>query len=266
MRRHIPLEGQPNFRDLGGYTTTDGRTVAWGRILRSGELGKLTDADLVEVTEVIGLRRACDLRTQPEVDHSPNTVLAPDAIVHIPIGNPTAADPATIAAAVMAGDLDALDADMPVRGNRLMVVDHSDDLARALDVVLDPASWPVMINCTAGKDRTGLVSAFTLLALGVPREVVIDDYLLSSSLLADHNERRVAGIRAAIAAQRGCAPEEIPERELDALRALMDVRPHYIAAAFDAIDELHGSFDRYAVDVLRLDDDRVEEFRSAMLV
>lgn len=265
MRRHIPLEGQPNFRDLGGYGTTDGRTVAWGRILRSGELGRLTAADVHEVTEVIGLRRACDLRTQPEVDHSPNTVLAAEAITHIPIGNPTAADPVTIAAAVMAGDLASLDADMPVRGNRLMVLDHSDDLARALDVVLDPDSWPVMINCTAGKDRTGLVSAFSLLALGVPRETVIADYLLSSTLLADTNARRVAGIRGAIAERRGCAPEEITDDELEPLRALMDVRPHYIAAAFDTIDQEYGSFEAYSREALRLDDDRIAAFRTAML-
>ena len=265
MRRHIPLEGQPNFRDLGGYATTDGRTVAWGRILRSGELSRLTAGDVHEVIEVIGLRRACDLRTQLEVDHSPNPVLAPEAIAHIPIGNPTAADPTSIAAAVVAGDLTSLDSDMPVQGNRLMILEHSDDLARALDVVLDPDSWPVMINCTAGKDRTGLVSAFSLLALGVPRETVIADYLLSSTLLADSNAKRVAGIRNAIAKQRGCAPDDITAAELEPLRALMDVRPHYIAAAFDTIDQEYGSFEVYSRDALRLDDDRVEQFRAAML-
>lgn len=266
MRRHIPLEGQPNFRDLGGYETTDGRTIRWGRIFRSGELGSLTASDITEVIDVLGVRRACDLRTQGEVDHAPWVVLGADAVVHIPIGNPTAADPVAIADAVRSGDLAALDIDMPVRGNRSMVRDHSAELGRALRIVMDPDSWPVMINCTAGKDRTGLVAALTLLSLDVPRSTVVEDYLLSSTLLAAQSERRVDGIRRMIASSRGVDPESIPDDDLDALRALMDVRPHYIEAAFDAIDEGFGSVEAYIREGLDIDDDAVARFRDAILV
>lgn len=266
MRRHIPLEGQPNFRDLGGYATADGRTVRWGRIYRSGELGRLTETDVTEVIDVIGLRRACDLRTAGEVAASPCTVLPADAVVLLPIGNPTGADPLAIAAAVQSGDLVALDMDMPVRGNRRMILDHGDQLGRAMEVVMDPDSWPVMVNCTAGKDRTGIVCALTLSILGVPRETVIDDYLLSSTLLAEQSERRIEGIRGMIASTRGIDRSEVDEAELEVVRALMDVRPHYIAAAFDAIDEHHGSLDHYVRDALGIDDRSIEAFRSAMLV
>ena len=265
MRRHIPLEGQPNFRDLGGYGTVDGRTVRWGRIFRSGELGGLTDADLVEVVEVIGLRRACDLRTAGEVEHAPCTVLPPEAVVHLPIGNPTGADPLAIAAAVHSGDLAALDCGMPVRGNRQMVLDHGEQLARALAVVMDPDSWPVMINCTAGKDRTGLVAALTLTILGVDRATVVDDYLLSSTLLAAQSERRIDGIRRMLASRQGIDPSEVDESGLEVVRALMDVRPHYIGAAFDAIDERHGSVEAYVRDGLGIDDRAVDAFRAEML-
>lgn len=266
MRRHIPLEGQPNFRDLGGYATSDGATVRWGRIYRSGELGRLTESDIVEVTEVIGLRRALDLRTTGEVEHAPPSVLDPEAIVHLPIDNPTGADPLAIAEAVRTGDLDALDVDMAVRGNRLMVLDHGDTLTRALQVVMDPESWPVMVNCTAGKDRTGLVCALTLSILGVPRDVVIEDYLLSSALLAEQSEKRLDGIRAMLATAQGIDPSEVDASGLEAVRALMDVRPHYIGAAFDAIEERHASVDAYVRDGLGIDDRAVEEFRAAMLV
>lgn len=265
MRRHVPLEGQPNFRDLGGYSTVDGATVRWGVLFRSGELGGLTPADKVEVLDVIGLRHACDLRSAGEVEHAPNTVLPADAITHVPISNPTAADPMAIAHAVMSGDLASLDIDMPVRGNRQMVLDHTDALATALEVVMDPDNWPIMINCTAGKDRTGLVSALALLSLGVPTDTVSEDYLLSSRLLAQQSEARIVGIRSNIARTRGCDPADVPDDELEVVRALMDVRPHYIAAAFSAIDEQYGSIDRYLREGLGVDDERVQRFRAAAL-
>ena len=122
-----------------------------------------------------------------------------------------------------------------------------------------------MVNCTAGKDRTGLVCALALLALGVPRATVIEDYLLSSALLAEQSERRVAGIRRGIAAQRGVDPADVPETDLEALRALMDVRPHYIAAAFDAIDEQFGDVDVYLREGLGVDDARRMQFRTDAL-
>ena len=112
---------------------------------------------------------------------------------------------------------------------------------------------------------TGLVCALALLALGVPRDTVIEDYLLSSALLAEQSERRVAGIRRGIAAQRGVDPADVPETDLEALRALMDVRPHYIAAAFDAIDEQFGDVDVYLREGLGVDDARRMQFRTDAL-
>ena len=65
-QRHIPLDGQPNFRDIGGYTANDGRQVRWGTVYRSGELNKLSDRDLDRLAE-LGIRTVVDLRSEAEI-------------------------------------------------------------------------------------------------------------------------------------------------------------------------------------------------------
>jgi protein-tyrosine phosphatase len=87
--RHFPLAGADNFRDLGGYATSDGRTVAWGRLFRSGHLGELTDADVAAV-ERLGIRLICDLRAPAErVDlESRLPATAPPRVVSIPVDFP----------------------------------------------------------------------------------------------------------------------------------------------------------------------------------
>ncbi|MGB9339053.1 MAG: tyrosine-protein phosphatase, partial [Polyangiales bacterium] len=81
MNRHVPLSGQPNFRDLGGYAAVDGRTVKWGLVFRSGELSQLSDDDLSRLGG-LGIRAVVDLRSPQEVSARGAGRLPPDAQAH----------------------------------------------------------------------------------------------------------------------------------------------------------------------------------------
>jgi protein-tyrosine phosphatase len=262
--RRILLEGQPNFRDLGGYETTDGRRVRWGRIFRSGELGELTADDLDLVSGVLGIRLVCDLRSPGEVAELPDPALGSAERIEIPIYD-TSVDPVEIEQGILAGDLAVADPQLLIDGNRAFVTDFGQEYGDLLRRVMDPASWPTNLHCTAGKDRAGWGAAMILLALGVPRQTVMEDYLLSEVYRAEENEATVATVRTVVAAIRGVTPEEIPDEELDGLRALIGVRAEFLQAAFDALDEEFGDVDTYLTEGLGVTPAELEAFRDAML-
>jgi protein-tyrosine phosphatase len=175
----VRLEGGRNFRDLGGYATGDGRRVRRGRLFRSGAPVGLTAADRSQL-EGLGLQRVIDLRSREERLREP-------------------ADwPIAAGAAVREFDY-SLDPDdylglmrpdvTPVELEALMCRFYREmpyafvGPYTALFAELLETRGPLAFHCAAGKDRTGIAAALVLSALGVPRDVVIDDYLVSNRML-----------------------------------------------------------------------------------
>lgn len=232
--RRIPLEGQPNFRDLGGYETKDGRVVKWGRIYRGGELAELTDADLTAL-DGLDIKLVCDLRSDGEVEIGPDRLPAGAESVHIPIVDDSQ-DPVAIRAAVLAGDVSMLGApgELLTEGNAKFVTDFSDQFATLMERVMDPASQPTNLHCTAGKDRAGLGAALVLLTLGVPEQTVMEDFLLSNEYRAEENAHTLETLSALL-----------DPSELEVMRSLLEVREEYLQAAIDAMEDEYGSVDAY---------------------
>ena len=262
--RRIALEGQPNFRDLGGYETADGRRVRWGRLYRSGELGELTEADVAYLTDVVGVRLVCDLRSPGEVAELADVALGDAGRVEIPIYDDSV-DPVAIEEGILAGDLSVADPELLVDGNRRFVTDMTAEYAELMARVTDPANHPTNLHCTAGKDRAGWGAAVILLALGVPEETVMEDYLLSGVYRAEENEATLTQVRAVVAAIRGIDPAAVPDADLDGLRALIDVRPEFLQAAFDAVADTYGDVETYLTEGLGLTPEALEAFRDEML-
>jgi protein-tyrosine phosphatase len=262
--RRIALEGQPNFRDLGGYETADGRRVRWGRLYRSGELGELTEADVAYLTDVVGVRLVCDLRSPGEVAELADVALGDAERVEIPIYDDSV-DPVAIEEGILAGDLSVADPELLVDGNRRFVTDMTAEYAELMARVMDPANHPTNLHCTAGKDRAGWGAAVILLALGVPEETVMEDYLLSGVYRAEENEATLTQVRTVVAAIRGIDPAAVPDADLDGLRALIDVRPEFLQAAFDAVTETYGDVATYLTEGLGLTPEDLEAFRDEML-
>lgn len=257
--RRVPLEGAPNFRDLGGYETEDGRRVKWGQVFRSGALVDLTSEDLA-VVSTLGIKLVCDLRSDPEVADEPDPDIGAVS-ERFPVVD-EATDVQAIRDAILAGDLGQLSPDLLLEGMPDVAIEFTDSWARLLRRIADPANRPTNLHCTAGKDRAGWASALVLRTLGVPEETVMEDYLLSNETLKESNDKTIAQVRTLVAGIK-----QVPEDQVDMtnLIALLEVRAEYLQAAFDAIDAKFGSFDAYLTDGLGLTKAEIDAFRDSML-
>jgi protein-tyrosine phosphatase len=171
-QRRLALEGTYNVRDLGGYATTDGRHTRWRTLLRSDKLDRLTPAAQQALTEY-GVRTIVDLRYRDEVSAEPDVFASSNMIqyLHFPLYE-------------LAGE-----GTLPVVPDNLeelyrLILDHRQEQIRLIvSTLVVPDVLPAVVHCTAGKDRTGLVIALILGAVGVPYETIVVDYALSGQYL-----------------------------------------------------------------------------------
>lgn len=177
-RRLVPLDAVHNFRDLGGYRTADGRTTRWRTLFRADGLYKLTAPD-VEVLRPLGLRTVIDLRTERElVDWGRFPV--EDHYVHF--HHVSVID---LTWGEGAGPDQALPVEDFLYEAYLDMLDQgADQFARALRLLALPGALPAVFHCAAGKDRTGILAALALGALGVDHATVAADYGLTRDAMA----------------------------------------------------------------------------------
>ena len=252
--RLIAMEGAHNLRDLGGFVTSDGRRVRWGRLYRSDNLAGLSDRDL-ELLGDLGIRLVCDFRNAEEIEGDPDRL--PEGVVSI---NPAiivdGATPSVIEEAIVSGNEAGLDFSRILLDANEMLVREASPQYRAFFRALEkPDNLPMLFHCTAGKDRAGFAAALVLLALGVPMDRVMDDYLATGIYTADHIDGTVRLIRMV-------SLFRIEESEI---RSLLGVRREFLQAAFDAIDEDYGSVDAYLREGLGVTDDARGELRTRLL-
>ncbi len=258
--RLIELRGQSNFRDLGGYETTDGRSVRWRRIFRSGELSELTNADLEKLT-ALGIRSVVDLRGVLEVERKGADRLPSGASLTSIAIEPGDLSP-ILGPAFSTGDFSVVPEDFLPKINREYIRDWGHKLAELLGVVADPANCPLVFHCTHGKDRAGINAAILLSALGVPWETVMEEYLLSNVQRREHAESGLKGMRASAAKQRGVSPEEV---DMTNIRGLFFVDASYLGAAHDEIINRHGSVDAFIRDGIGWSESDLNRLRDGLL-
>ncbi len=227
--RHLNLAGASNFRDLGGYPARDGRVVRWRQIFRSNHLGHLTEAD-IEVLRPLGLKSAFDFRgTEERV--ATICGVAEIAVHSLPI-EPTVV--ATLRARLADGmPLSSADAVEVMRESYRNYVRYNTSSFRALFAHLLEDRAPLVIHCTAGKDRTGFACALILHSLGVPDDLIAEDYLLTNRFYR----------------RDPTASSDLPE---EVRQVLASVHASFLAAAFDAIRNDYGDLENYLSDGLGL--------------
>jgi protein-tyrosine phosphatase len=254
--RRLPLEGAKNFRDLGGYRALDGRYVRWGLVYRSNHLVNLTARDS-EYLNTLGIRLVCDVRSDGERARAPDhwTGNAPE-FFSVPIGSNLISTPT-------ADDLKRRVAAINTETNESVraydyAIEYAGQYAKILRRIA-AGDLPAVEHCTAGKDRTGVFSAILLTALGVPRETVVQDYMLSNQyLLAPDTIEMTAGDL-----QRAFGLAEPPD--IATVKAIMTSRPKTLEATLDKITKTYGSFDNYLRDALKLSDAEVGLLRERLL-
>jgi protein-tyrosine phosphatase len=219
--RHLDLQGASNFRDLGGYPTSDGRVVRWRQIFRSNHLGHLTAADTGTV-RAMGLKSAFDLRGREE------RMAAARGLEEITV-HPLPIEPTVVAALrarLATGALSSADAREIMRESYRSYVRLNTHCFRSLFAHLLQDHAPLVIHCTAGKDRTGFACALVLHALGVPDDIIAEDYLLTNRF---YRRDPASGT-------------DLPE---DVREAIGSVEASYLAAAFEAIHADFGDLEGY---------------------
>src|ERR1700722_16459850 len=171
--RLLPLVGAYNFRDLGGYPTSDGGNTRWGRLYRSDTLHELT-ADDLEVLRSIGLASVIDLRTQAEVGRTGRGVLGAEPIRYANLS----------VLPEEGGERQAAPADN-INGVALRYLSYLDvgreALVESIRLMADPESYPLVFHCQAGKDRTGVLAALVLGCIGVDARTIVEDYVLTAT-------------------------------------------------------------------------------------
>jgi protein-tyrosine phosphatase len=257
------LEGQPNFRDLGGYRTADGRTVKWGEVYRSGELGTLTDGD-VGALEALELRTVVNFLLPEEIEkHGVDRLPEGTRTVSASISSDRAASlTRQVQQSIKTGDFDGVPPDLNPEFHRILLDDGSEQYAALLREVADPANRPLAFHCSHGIHRTGTATAILLSALGVPWETIRADYLLSNEYRSEEIESQLQRIRQATAARRGIPPEEVDMTNVEAFYVLDG---SYVDGSLERAVEAYGSMDGYIRDGLGLTDEDVERLRSQLL-
>lgn len=258
--RVVPLEGGRNFRDLGGYATADGRRVRWGRVYRSGVLAYLSDADRAHLA-ARGVRLVVDLRAPAERSREPSRwgEPAPESL-HWDYDFSTVSLRSVLREVgedLSAETLGRCVAELYRRLPALFAGPYAELLAR-----LAAGGTPLVFHCSAGKDRTGIAAALILTALGVPRETILEDYVLTNRVVDLEAElfvhpRTSIGVGDQHAHLTRIAPE--------ARAPLLQARPEYLAAALAQIERDHGSVDAYLRSALGVTDARLRAIRDHLL-
>ncbi len=230
----IPLTSASNLRDLGGWPTADGRHVRTGLVFRAPALSRLNSDDQAVIAK-LGLRTVCDLRGVQEAASNPVSLSGPEVLA-LPIEPSVGAGLRDIlrtgqdSGHASPDDMMALLRD----AYRAYALQSFAQYRALFAALLAPGGTPLLLHCSAGKDRTGFGSALLLSALGVSWADVMEDYLATNTLW----RREIAS--------RFDLPEPVKD-------VLFSAHENLLAAAFDAIREEYGSVDTYLEQAIGLD-------------
>lgn len=223
--RLVHLQGALNFRDIGGYATTDGHKIATGKVYRSADISKLTDADLAELDRR-HIRTVIDFRGRKESAAAPDRLPAGADYTLAPAGSDSLPDTKKLAAQ-LGSDSFLL--------NFYTRTEHFGPRYRPLfqKLLAQEDAAATLYHCTGGRDRTGMATALLLHLLGVPHETIEADFVASNVYLKPMENRMFQGVAAA----SGKTPEQI--------REAFRLRPELLHAMFSAIERQYGSLDAF---------------------
>ncbi|MBL8547795.1 MAG: tyrosine-protein phosphatase [Hyphomonadaceae bacterium] len=255
--RLIEFDRVLNFRDFGGWETTDGAKVTRGKLYRSAAFSDASDSDLKRLDDM-SVRFLVDLRRPEERRHEPNRWPGESCRVFV---NDEGAEGVALPPHMVA----LLQSDLSPASTRAYMMSLYREIPFDPRLINLYRNWFAemqeggagIIHCAAGKDRTGIGCALTLMALGVDEETVFADYEFTNQ--AVDLEKRMPKIQARM--------EERLARKLDpeALRPMLGVEVDYLRNALDAINERHGSAEAYTRDVLGIKDAERATLRRQLL-
>lgn len=234
--RYIGLKNTINFRDLGGLRTKDGRTVRKGFIYRSDNLSKLETEDFGKFN-ALRIATVYDLRTDHEIEGKEDHLPANVRYLHTPVVQDNAGEIKGLKKRVLDGEITEQQA------REMTAKFYADAVTANIGAVKDilkqvtSSDQPVLYHCSAGKDRTGILSALILSILNVDRQVIVDDFMVSNYY------RRARAEKTLGKAKLGRIVK--PKLNMDAIEILSTVDESFINATFSAIDNTYGGMEPF---------------------
>jgi len=242
--RLIPLVGPSNFRDIGGIKTKDGKQVKWGQFYRADALGSIQEAEFPYI-ESLKISKVYDLRSDEEIATSKDNLPSSIRWIHHPIfSGDNTAEMNAVMQKLKTGDMTAQDSkNLLITANKAFINSNLREFKVLVRELLDNQA-PSLFHCTAGKDRTGLTSALLLSVLGVDKETVINEYLMTNYYtLPKMAQKKDAKTAAAFA-----------KVDPQVMLPLLTVDRSYLEAAFTEIEKSYGDMDRFIREGLEISD------------
>ncbi|NND82566.1 MAG: tyrosine-protein phosphatase [Gammaproteobacteria bacterium] len=272
-QRLLQIEGLINFRDLGGYLTRDGATVQWGKVYRSAQLDRLSPNGIRDLA-AMNIQTVVDLRFSDETELYPTIQLAvPDAEILSWRDTPDhkGEDEGDMRSrAMQLSWRSSLESQDPVQVREAMRSNYPKKLYshraiyRAMLIRLQRDNTPLLFHCAAGKDRTGVAAALILALLDVPRETIVEDYLITQSQTQHLMDAWLTG-GATDEGEREQLQSRLGSYSREVVQPIFDADEAYIATLLDYVDENYGGFHEYAYQQLDLSDADIDLLRQNLL-
>ncbi|MDA8709225.1 tyrosine-protein phosphatase [Gammaproteobacteria bacterium] len=249
--RLLPMDGSHNTRELGGYKTTDGKTIKWGKLFRSDKLSDISKIDQAYLQN-LGIKKIVDFRSEQEKAEDPNIIPTGISYVEMPISVDGAMR--SKIEAVLKGETDREVQSFLIDANKEFVTNYADVYENFLRGLIDEDA-PTLFHCTAGKDRAGFAAAITLIALGVSKEDVINDYMKTNTFTQERIEEILGQIELM----------SLYQADVEILRPLLGVEQIYIETAFRTAEDKYGSLENFIRDGLNISDEDIQKLRNKFL-
>jgi protein-tyrosine phosphatase len=261
--RFIKLEGQANFRDIGGYKTKDGHFLKIGKVYRSGELQKLSDKD-VEMLETLHVNTVVNFLMEEEIEKRGRDRL-PAGVkeIFVPIDGDVAAElTKEVNVARDTGDFSKIPAELNPAVHGLLTEAGAESYATLIREIIKNKEGALVYHCSHGIHRTGTATAIILSLVGVPWESVREDYLLSNETRKHEVKKRIAQLGKMTAKTQGIPFEQV---DMTNIKAFYILQGEYIDATRDEVLKNYGSFENYAKQGLNLSDKEISALKNTLL-
>lgn len=246
--RAVSADNIQNLRDMGGYVNNEEKTLKWGHIFRSGELDNMSMVDHIRLDN-LAINTVVDLRS-PHEYIDPEDIYAHLRTIHIPIDD--GIDKPEVMERIKQGRMKKGDAILFMQDAYLHFVDkNSEQFAKALDLFLDKNNYPILFHDTLGKDRTGFLAALILIALGVPEETIMKDYLYSNDYIN----------------YAALAPEasKLDYDGQETVTTLLSANELFLGVVLKKIKKEYGSLEKYLEQKLNFTIKKQEKLKEIML-
>lgn len=251
--RKIHFEGTENFRDLGGYSSPENETTKWGVIYRAGKLNELTDGDN-EIFTALNIKTVVDFRRNDEIEEAPDRF--PDSsltnYIHLPVVSGISGMSIIENALNNKYDIEEDTEKLMHKANRHYVSNALAQYSAFFKLLVHEENFPLVFHCSAGKDRTGFAAAILLSILGISRDTILEDFLESNIHRKEEVNKKIEKIKDNITAQKIVLP-------------LLTVKRDYLDVAYNEIEKLYGTPEKYYEKGLHLSEDEIEKIKKNLL-